>query len=96
VAIAAAINEELSSVSESRAPSSRFEVDQVDKWLRSANTDVGAKGSKILAAVYEQAGLRFKKTVHGRLIALHTIAERNASLKGLANIFTNLFAVDPH
>jgi hypothetical protein len=96
VAIAAAINEELSSVSESGAPSSRIEVDQVDKWLRSANTDVRAKGSKILAAVYEQAGLRFKKTVHGRLVALHTTAERNASLKGLANIFTNLFVVAPH
>ncbi|HEX3091238.1 MAG TPA: AAA family ATPase [Candidatus Angelobacter sp.] len=96
VAIAAAINEELSSVSESGAPSSRIEVDQVDKWLRSANTDVRAKGSKILAVVYEQAGLRFKKTVHGRLIALHTTAERNASLKGLANIFTNLFVVDSH
>jgi len=96
VAIAAAINEERSSVSESRSPSTKIEVDQVDKWLRAANTDVGAKGSNILAAVYEQAGLRFKKTVHGRLIALHTIAERNASLKGLANIFANLFAVDPH
>lgn len=96
VAIAAALNEELSSVSESGVPSSRIEVDQVDTWLRSANTGVGVKGSKILAAIYEQAGLRFKKTVHGRLIALHTMAERNASLKGLASIFTNLFVVEPH
>lgn len=95
-AIAAAINEELASISESKAPSSEVKVDQVNKWLRSANTGAGIKGSKILAAVYEQAGLRFKKTVHGRLIALHTTTEGNDSLKELANIFASLFAIPSH
>jgi hypothetical protein len=92
VAIAAAINEELASVADEGA-AKMVEVDQVGKWLQ-ATTSSGTqrKGSEILKEIYEFAGLRFKKTVHGRLIAHHTTLATNNSLKELLGVVTPLIS----
>jgi energy-coupling factor transporter ATP-binding protein EcfA2 len=89
-AIAKAINEVQMGATDQTSPL-EVTVDQVNKWLQTA-IKTNEKGSDILKDVYSHAGLRFKKTSDGRVIALHTGLETNSALKELAGTFSSLFS----
>ncbi len=91
IAIAAAITEE-KQISRNGIESVQIS-DQVRRWLESGIKKFGSngKGSQILDYLYEEAKLRFKKTEHCRLIALHTNLESNPALKELITSVSSVF-----
>jgi len=92
-AIAKAISEE-KDAAQSKETQKIISSDQVNSWLAAAIKELGtnAKGSAVLSYIYEQAGLHYRKTEHGRLIALHTEIGHNPKIKEL---YTPLVSVFP-